>query len=284
MKKSFFSLSILSLAILVSSSYSASAVSYAAPVKIFLNDTFLKTDVEPIIVNGRTLVPIRNLAEALSLSIEYNGTFGEIYLRTPDYKPSTITVPDNINEILQSISGNNLLNLDVSQILRAIDIGKNFTAEEVSNYVYILPTIHEGGYNIDNLFGIVTIDTPFIEIVRQANINPDYDINSALNYLKKYYLTGQISFSFTIYGNGENFYKNASISLIQNSNVIDKIYIKDSGILEKNNNDTSPYANAFSGTVKFDFPKIDFSKPAELRFDYIDGIGKSFFIDFNEYL
>ena len=72
MKKSFFSLSILSLAILVSSSYSASAVSYAAPVKIFLNDTFLKTDVEPIIVNGRTLVPIRTLSEALNLPIHYD--------------------------------------------------------------------------------------------------------------------------------------------------------------------------------------------------------------------
>ena len=282
MKKSFFSVSILSLVILVSSSLSSNAISHSAPIKIFLNDTFLKTDVEPIIVNGRTLVPIRNLADALSLSIEYNGNFNEIYVTTPDYKPDTIELPDNLNEILQFVNKSNLLKLDISQILRAIDIGKNLSEEELDDYVYPLPKIHENDYNIDNLFGRVTIDTPFLGILKQANKDPNYNTTSALNYLKKYYLTGKISFSFSIYGNGENFYKNASISLVQDSNVIDKIYIHDLGHLEKN--EKSGFTHTYSGTVSFDFSKIDFSQDAILRFDYIDGIGQSYLVDFDEYI
>ena len=282
MKKYIFSTSILSLVILVSSALSSNAISHGAPIKIFINDTFLKTDVEPIIVEGRTLVPIRNLADALSLSIEYNANFNEVYIKTPDYTPDTTVIPENLNEILNSVNESQLLNLDLSQMLRAIDIGKNLTDEELSEYVYELPKIYDNDYKIDSLYGRVTIDTPFLEIVKQSHNNPDYSINSALTYLKKYYLAGKISFSFSIYGNGENFYKNSSISLIQNSKEISKFYIRDYGHLEKAEH--SAYTHTFTGSVSFDFPKIDFSQDAILRFDYIDGIGRSFLVDFNNYI
>ena len=36
--------------------------------------------------------------------------------------------------------------------------------------------------------------------------------------------------------------------------------------------------------VSFDFSKIDFSKQAILKIDYIDGISKSFFLDFKDYM
>lgn len=275
MKKYIFSI------LIVLFLFSNTASSSKNSVKIFLNDTFLKTDVEPIIVDGRTLVPIRTIADALGLSLEYNSNFNEIYLKTPDYKPKTIPVPDNIEDILNTINGKNLLNLNTAQISRAIDIGKNLSKDEILDYVYILPTTNSNN-SLDDLFGDVTFNTPFLEIIRLSNKNTDYSVNDALNYLKNYYLNGKMDFSFCIYGNGKNFYKNASISLIQDSIVVDKIPLSDFGSL--NDANSNRYSNSFSGTVYFDFSKIDFSKDAIIKLEYMDGISKSFFIDFSEYI
>lgn len=263
-------------------SYFCLASSSKNSVKIFLNDTFLKTDVEPIIVDGRTLVPIRSIAEALGLTLDYNSNFNEIHLRTPDYSPRPIPTPDNLADILNTISGNNLLNLSISEINRAIEIGRNLSSDEIDDYVYILPEFNNNSTFIDSLFGDVIFNTPFLEIIKMANNNSNYSLDNAISYLKNYYLTSKIDFSFCIYGNGDNFYKDASISIIQDSIIIDKVPIKDLGTLTKDGK--HDYANAFYGTVYFDFSKIDFSKQAILQIDYIDGISKSFFINFKEYM
>lgn len=275
MKK--YIISILTILFLFSFSCNASKNS----VKIFLNDSFLKTDVDPIVVDGRTLVPIRNIADALGLSLEYNSNFNEIYLKTPDYKPKTVPIPNNISDILSKINEKNLLNLTTTQISRAIDIGKNLSKDEILDYVYILPELDDNNF-VDNLFGDVTFNTPFLEIIKLANKNPEYSISNALNFLKNYYLSGKIDFSFCIYGNGENFYKNASISLIQDSVIIDKIPLLNLGTLNKES--SNYYSNSFSGIAYFDFSKIDFSKDAILKIEYIDGISKSFLIDFSQYM
>lgn len=274
---------IISLVIAIAfPSYFCLASSYKNSVKIFLNDTLLKTDVEPIIVNGRTLVPIRTIAEALGLTLDYNSSFNEIYLRTPDYTPRPIPTPDNLADILNTISGNNLLNLSISEINRAIEIGKTLSSNEIDDYLYILPEFNNDSSFVDGLFGDVIFNTPFLEIVKMANKDTNYSLDNAISYLKNYYLNGKIDFSFCIYGNGDNFYKDASISLIQDSTVIDKISVKNLGTLIKN--EQRNYANTFYGTVYFDFSKIDFSKTAILQIDYIEGISKSFWVNFNEYM
>ncbi|MBP5427086.1 MAG: hypothetical protein J6Y29_04265 [Clostridiales bacterium] len=282
MKKPIIFLVTSSVIALILSSYFCFANSYKSSVKIFLNDTFLKTDVDPIIVNGRALVPVRSIAEALGLNIEYNGSFNEIYLRTPDYTPRPIPTPDNLTQILSTINGNNLLNLSISEINRAIEIGKNLSADEILDYVYILPESNNKNIFVDNLFGDIVFNTPFLEIMKKANKDPNYSIDNAISYLKSYYLNGKIDFSFSLYGNGENFYKNAYMLLIQDSVVLDKIPLKNLGTLTKKRHNN--YTNTFSGVISFNFSKIDFSKDAILQIDYIDGINKSFIINFNEYM
>lgn len=268
--------------VIACSSYFCMASSHKNSIKIFINDTFLKTDVDPIIIDGRTLVPIRSIAEALGLSLEYNNSFNEIYLRTPDYTPRPIPTPDNLSGILNTISGNNLLNLSISEINRAIEIGKNLSADELDDYIYVLPEFNDDSTFIDNLFGDVVFNTPFLEIIKKANKDKNYSLDNAISYLKNYYLNSKIDFSFCLYGNGDNFYKNAYISLIQDLTVVDKYPVKNLGTLTRDGKNN--YANAFLGTVSFDFSKIDFSKQAILKIDYIDGISKSFFLNFKEYM
>ena len=64
--------------------------------------------------------------------------------------------------------------------------------------------------------------------------------------------------------------------------MIDKIYVSNFGTLSKTK--SGKYSNSYAGTVYFDFSKIDFSKQAILQFDYIDGIGQTFLVDFSEYV
>lgn len=282
MKKHTTTLIIALVIAIVFPSYFCLASSSKNLVKIFLNDTLLKPDVDPIIIDGRTLVPVRTIAEALGLTLDYNSSFNEIYLRTPGYTPRPIPTPDNLTDILNTISGNNLLNLSISEINRAIEIGKNLSMDEINDYIYILPEFDDTSSFVDNLFGDVIFNTPFLEIIKMANKDENYSLDNAIAYLKNYYLNSKIDFSFCIYGNGDNFYKNATISLIQDSIILDKISVKNLGALSKDGKNN--YTNAFLGTIYFDFSKIDFSKQAILQINYIDNISKSFLIDFNEYM
>ena len=48
------------------------AFSAEIPISIVVNNRLLKTDVEPVVIEGRTLVPLRAIADALGCTIEWN--------------------------------------------------------------------------------------------------------------------------------------------------------------------------------------------------------------------
>lgn len=51
-----------------------------APIEIFVNGNRIVTDKTPIIVNSRTLAPIRDVAEACGIDVDWNGEMGEVTL------------------------------------------------------------------------------------------------------------------------------------------------------------------------------------------------------------
>ncbi|WP_273702724.1 copper amine oxidase N-terminal domain-containing protein [Thermoanaerobacter sp. A7A] len=52
----------------------------ANPIKIIVNGQVIKPDVPPQIINGRTMVPIRWLAKALGVDVEWDGNNGIVKL------------------------------------------------------------------------------------------------------------------------------------------------------------------------------------------------------------
>ncbi|MEN6348166.1 MAG: N-acetylmuramoyl-L-alanine amidase [Syntrophomonas sp.] len=57
-----------------SSTSANNTVSNAAPIKVYVNGTLMSFDVNPVIENGRTLVPMSAIFKAMGASVSWNGT------------------------------------------------------------------------------------------------------------------------------------------------------------------------------------------------------------------
>lgn len=72
---------LLSLLMLISLAMPAQA---AAPVKLWVDGNYVKSDVEPFIKNNRTLVPLRVISENLGIDVEWNNEARQVYLLKED--------------------------------------------------------------------------------------------------------------------------------------------------------------------------------------------------------
>jgi len=45
---------------------------YETPIKVFIDGTALKMDVSPVLKDGRTLVPLRSIGEALTAQVNWD--------------------------------------------------------------------------------------------------------------------------------------------------------------------------------------------------------------------
>ena len=59
------------------------AFSAEIPISIVVNNRLLKTDVDPLVIEGRTLVPLRAIADALGCTIEWNVQSQTATIRSP---------------------------------------------------------------------------------------------------------------------------------------------------------------------------------------------------------
>ncbi len=69
----------------------AAAVTYGSQTaKIIFNNQYLKTDVPPLIINGRVLVPLRAIGEALGVDISWDSNIDSVIISTePDAQALT---------------------------------------------------------------------------------------------------------------------------------------------------------------------------------------------------
>ena len=59
---------------------------------VIVNGVAVENDVAPIVVNGRTMLPIRFLAEKLGLDVYWDGTIGMVTVIESTYRPNTTMV------------------------------------------------------------------------------------------------------------------------------------------------------------------------------------------------
>lgn len=74
----------------------------ANPIKIFINGKEVKSEVSPIIQNGRVLVPIRVISESLGVNIEWDGTNREVKI-TSNIIRTAKTADDVVADMEMSI-------------------------------------------------------------------------------------------------------------------------------------------------------------------------------------
>ena len=102
MKKAF-----ISFILIVSALLSLLSLNVVADdsLKIYVNEQVLQCDVAPFIQNGRTMVPMRKIFEALNAKVDWNGN------------TQTITATKDNTEIILRINNNTIYNNGVAEIL-----------------------------------------------------------------------------------------------------------------------------------------------------------------------
>lgn len=66
--------------------------SMATPL-IFIDDVQLPSDVDPMIIQNRTMVPIRAVSEYLGMKVEWDETARHVYIKTPEPPPAEPEMP-----------------------------------------------------------------------------------------------------------------------------------------------------------------------------------------------
>lgn len=85
-------------------------------IKIYINSKEIKTDTNPVIINDRTMVPIRVISESLGMNVEWDGTSRRVIITG---KQERDTTPIIIEDYYQSISilGDSMVSSDELQRL-----------------------------------------------------------------------------------------------------------------------------------------------------------------------
>ncbi len=111
--------------------YLPQAAEAGEAIKIYINGRVIATDTAPVIVNDRTMVPIRVISESLGMDVDWDGTSRIVYITAP--KSEVIAAPkESSNDQWQSISilGEPMVS---SQQLRALALKNNPNAPDLAD-------------------------------------------------------------------------------------------------------------------------------------------------------
>ena len=68
------------------------------PITLWLNGTQIQTDVEPVIMNGRTMVPIRVISESLNMNVQWDGDNRKVLITGNIPEPQAGTNVNTVDE------------------------------------------------------------------------------------------------------------------------------------------------------------------------------------------
>lgn len=136
---------------------SAAIAMATTPVKLIVNgeDITYKSDVPPQIINGRTLVPARALAEALGATVSWDSATNTVIVNS--LKPSELKPPKN--EASQDwVSARDLIDTypAITEVFAEEELeikGKNELL--ISNFYY--QNINDGTYSLESNLGTLEI-------------------------------------------------------------------------------------------------------------------------------
>lgn len=111
--------------------YLPQAADAGEKIKIYINGRIIATDTDPVIINDRTMVPIRVISESLGMDVNWDGTSRSVYITTPAAPAEkTVTVPDNDQWQSISIMGESMVS---SAELKRLALKNNPNAPDLAD-------------------------------------------------------------------------------------------------------------------------------------------------------
>jgi|GEM_PF-1589661 len=167
---------------------SSCAITFAStPIKLLINGQYVQCDVQPQIINNRTMVPASYVANALGATVSWDGANNTVIINGKGYIPP-ITIINNTttnnSEIKEFLSYNNKVN----NILTEIDTLLNqstISEEEYENISTKASLIIKELNSWGELYYYTSIKTIYIRSIaygeitckyKQAINNPKYSI------------------------------------------------------------------------------------------------------------
>lgn len=133
---------------------SATATLAGNPLKLMVNGQEIKTDVPPQIIDGRTMVPIRWVAEALGTEVGWDEHNNIVSINTPDYIPGHPEANSDIAAVVKLVEnfGSKLKNVT---LLAPEDIVKESLQKNYGGLVSPA-LLHKWQNDLENVPGRVT--------------------------------------------------------------------------------------------------------------------------------
>lgn len=130
MKKMFICLMILALIL-------TTGVAFAdSPIKIFINGAEIKTDVSPFVKDGRTMVPLRFVAEALNQNVIWDNVTKQVTVASPQEKfKSYHSREDFLNDFNTAVECLNEADYNISEALQKNSQGSNSNIIRASSFI-----------------------------------------------------------------------------------------------------------------------------------------------------
>lgn len=147
----------------------------SAPISIVVNGAVLKTDVPPLIIDGRTMVPLSAIARSLNCSVEFNPDKWQVSINS-----NTIGNEDNVE-----ITGPEAFRIFISECLNAMDRdNRDFVIRHLDRIIYDDPPRFSKSYAYSdiNSSGTCYINGAFFEH-NQAELSKRENLYGYMGYL-----------------------------------------------------------------------------------------------------
>lgn len=153
-------------------------LTYASTIQIFINEELLLTDVEPQLINGRTYLPLRACAEALSATLDYDSASKKITIM---HEGTEIRL--TVGQTTASINGqeytidakpflmNDFTLVPVRFISEALHCLVEWDPQTLSVFIYTDSDtpIHAGQFNSSPEDNVPQVENIAIEALQQIN-------------------------------------------------------------------------------------------------------------------
>jgi hypothetical protein len=115
---------------------------------VYVDGVKKEIDIKPGMINNRTYVPLRFIAEALGLKVDYEN--GKVNVKDqPKIKPTKLTLDKNVDITTDAAVKIILINDYYFDKIKDLTLNTHYTYDEVNGFVYLKETYLEGLKDLD---------------------------------------------------------------------------------------------------------------------------------------
>lgn len=164
MKRKFLVISI----VLILATFVTGMALAANPIKIIVNGREVKSDVAPFTKNGRTMVPIRLVSEALGANVEWNEDFQTVYINQQNSREKDIYMLKLYSRIAGQYESLEILGMGIKEL--SPELSGVFDQVQFLNDVTLLDVVNKHANACTELYNslLITIKPLYEEALKSG--------------------------------------------------------------------------------------------------------------------